>query len=135
MASGKPKVYHCRFCRSLTRQNQVVSLFTNKAVQKGWVTRISRLLEIPVEKKENISPYMRDKCTTKLESLEKAVKDFAAFKAMARCSLEITGGLSHTQTRETSSSIRVSPDMARVRPLAKRRLDFNSYRPNSTRHV
>lgn len=117
------KVYQCRLCMALIGQNQAASLFTNKALQKGWITRIGNLLEIPVVKHDKLSPYMCDKCATKIESLERAVKSLAEFRATARCSLEsITGPFK--RPKETSGSVGVSPDTLRQRPSSKRRLTF-----------
>ena len=56
MASRKPKQYQCRFCRALTGQNQAVSLFTNKSIQKGWVSRISNFWNFLLRKTTNSPP-------------------------------------------------------------------------------
>ena len=52
-----------------------------------------------------------------MESLEKAVKDLVAFKAMARCYLDrITG---FKRTKDTSGDVGVSPDTISDRPGSK----------------
>ena len=74
MASVK-KTICCRFCRSLVPPNKTVHLFTNIAVQKNWPSRITQLLEVPVERQQQFSNYMCITCSSKIERLERAVKE------------------------------------------------------------
>ena len=93
------------------------------AVKNKWASRISQLLEIPVDK--GISPYMCETCKLRLMKLEKAVVDLAAFRDLAKHSRQeqMRAG-PHKRTRVTSSDVGVSPDTARQRPRSKRRLSF-----------
>ena len=69
---------------------------------------ISLLLGIPVEEQDKRSLQICFRCANRVESLEKAVKDLVAFKAMARCSLDRVTGF--RRTKETSGDVGVSPD-------------------------
>ena len=91
----------CRFCRSVVDPTKVVNLFTSTSILKRWAPRLSHLLGIPVERNNQISSYMCKKCSVRVESLEKSMKDLAAFQAMAKCSL--------SRVKETSGSMGASP--------------------------
>ena len=98
-----------KVCRSLVESTRIVHLFSSTGVERRWAPRISLLLDVPVDKSERISSYMCKSCAHRVESLEKAVKDLAVFRAMAQCSLERVTGLLK-RAKETSSNIGVSPD-------------------------
>ena len=84
-------------------------LFTSAGIQKRWAPRISLLLDIPLEKQDNLSSQICSRCcANRVESLEKAFKDLIVFKAMARCYLDRVTGFK--RTKETSSDVGVSPD-------------------------
>ena len=124
MASVK-KTICCRFCRSLIPPNKTVHLFTNIAVQKNWPSRITQLLEVPVERQQQFSNYMCITCSSKIERLERAVKELQAFRVMARCSYDrVQGPLKRVKQ---TSGVGVSPDTTRARPqskLSRRRLTY-----------
>ena len=115
----------CRLCRSLVPRTKTVHLFTCAGIQKGWAPRISLLLGIAVEKQDKLSSQICTRCANRVESLEKAVKDLVAFKAMARCSLERVTGFK--RAKATSGDVGVSPDTIRDRPGSKdaKRLAFS----------
>lgn len=105
----------CSLCRAVVAGNRAVHLFNATAIEKQWVPRIWKLLEVAVD---DISPYMCQMCKTRLITLEKAVTDLASFKALARNSrqalIRTTGPLK--RTRVTASDVGVSPDTAKERP-------------------
>ena len=116
MASVK-KTFCCRFCRSFFPPNKTVLLITNIAVQKNWPSRITQLLEVPVERQQQFSNYMCITCSSKTESLERAVKELQGFRVMARCSYDrVQGPLKRVKQ---TSGVGVSPDTTRVRPQSK----------------
>lgn len=136
----------CRFCRSVVDQTKAINLFTSTSALKRWAPRLTGLLGIPVEKNDKISSYMCKQCSARVESLEKSVKDLAAFRAMAKCSLDrVVGPLKQSsgsghvgaspgsvggplkRAKETSGIVGVSPDTVRERPRPKtprRRFEF-----------
>ena len=60
-------------------------LFKNIAVQKNWPSRITQLLELPLERQQQFSNYMCITCSSKIDCLEGDVK---AIRTMARCSYD-----------------------------------------------
>ena len=92
-------------------------LFTSAGIQKRWAPRISLILDIPVEKQDKLSSQICSRCANRVESLEKAIKDLIAFKAMARGYLDRVAGFK--RTKETSGDVGVSPDTISDRPGSK----------------
>ena len=89
--------------------NTAVSLVSHTAVQQRLSSRITDLLDVPVTQADGLPGHICRKCKRKLERLEKAAEE-------------------HKRTKETSSSIGVSPDTLKPRLPAKRltqrHLDF-----------
>ena len=94
-----------------------VHVFTSAGIQKKWAPGISLLLDISVEKQGKLSLQVCSRCANRVESLEKAVKDLVAFKAMARCYLDRVTGFKIT--KETSGDVGVSPDTISDRPAQR----------------
>ena len=117
----------CRLCWEQVAENRVTHLFTRKSVERGWATRITALLEVPISQQDNLPPYVCNKCISRVSALEKATVDLAAFKRSVRTVMQ-EAHQSLKRTKETTGSVGVSPDTLRCRPRSKmaRRLDFTS---------
>ena len=119
------KTICCRFCRSLVPPNTTMHLFTNIAVQKNWPSHITKLLEVTVERQQQFSNYTCFTCSSKIEILERALKELQAFRVMTRCSYDRVQGL--LKRVKQTSGVGVSPDTTRARPqskLSRRRLTY-----------
>ena len=100
-------------------------VFTNIAVQKNWPSHITKLLEVTVERQQQFSNYTCITCSSKIEILERALKELQAFRVMTRCSYDRVQGLLK-QVKQTSG-VGMSPDTTRARPqskLSRRRLAY-----------
>ena len=125
----------CRLCWGNASSKKVANLFSRKSLDQGWASRITALLDVPVSREDSLPPYVCSKCLTRLQALERAAIDLAAFKRSAKSCIE----QSHRtlkRTKETSGEVGVSPNTRRNRPHSKvaRRLQFASkwiitYRP------
>ena len=109
-----------------------VSLFSNTAVQQRLPDRITDLLDVPVTQADGLPGHICRKCKRKLERLEKAAEELESFRCDAKNTYS-TFALKRNElkrTKETSSSIGVSPDTLKSRPPAKkltrRHLDFEN---------
>ena len=105
----------------------MTNLFTKKSLERGWATRITVLLDVPVSQDDHMPPHVCSKCMTKVIALEKAMMDLAEFKRSAGNALQNVQR-SLKRTKETTSEVGVSPDTQRARPRSKipRRLSFMS---------
>ena len=111
------KTICCRFCRSLVPPNKTVHVFTNIAVLKNWPSHITKLLEVTVERQQQFSNYTCITCSSKIEILERALKELQAFRVMTRCSYDRVQGL--LKRVKQISGVGVSPDTTRARPQSK----------------
>ena len=122
----------CRLCLVSVPSGHAVCLFSQKAEKQRLCSRITDLLGVPVAEKDGFSEHICERCKRKLERLEKAVEELTDFRCMANSSFS-TMSIQRGQlkrTKETSSSIGVSPDTAKIRPpskkhLSRRQLDFD----------
>ena len=108
-----------------------VSLFSHTAVQQRLPDRIMDLLDVPVTQADGLPGHICRKCKRKLERLEKA-EELESFRSDAKNTYS-TFALKRNElkrTKETSSSIGVSPNTLKSRPPAKkltrRHLDFEN---------
>ena len=87
--------------------------------------RISDLLDVPIAENDGYPEHICEKCKRRLERLEKAAEDLENFRSQANSSytkLRTCRRGELKQTKETSSSVGISPDTAKNRPPSKRRL-------------
>ena len=119
----------CRLCGSTTADKRCTSLFTSTGLQHAWVSRINRILRVEVATDDGLPKQTCRACKTRLEALERAEEDRAAFTKMAKKSYRALVASSRPIKR-TKVSSGDSPDTATARPPAKklssRRLDFGS---------
>ena len=129
----------CRLCQSSVPSAHAVCLFGPTAVRQSLPSRISDLLDVPVVENDGFPEHICEKCKRRLERLEKAAEDLENFTSQAKSSYTTLctcrrGELK--RTKETSSSVGISPDTAKSRPPSKRRLtqkrlDFNQSKNNN----
>lgn len=121
------KLLVCRLCRDTVSDKRMTHLFTRKSQERGWASRITALLDIPVSIDDKFPPHVCSKCIARIVTLEKASMELAAFKRSVQSAMEHTH-LSLKRTKETSGEVGVSPDTLRERPRTKaaRRLHFTS---------
>ena len=121
------KVLLCRLCWESVPDHKVTYIFTKKSLEKQWPSRISSLLDIPVDSSDQLPPHVCFKCLTRVVSLEKASANLTAFKRSARSVME-QALRPLKRTKETSGEVNVSPNTLRARPQSKipRRLPFTS---------
>ena len=115
----------CRLCKTKSvPAKKVVALFSSRGVALKLAPRIGKLLEIPEPTPgDGHSSIICQKCNDSLPSLEKAVREIARLKDLAKSSLH--QGVK--RTRETGGNIGISPDTVRQRPRpkqARKRLTF-----------
>ena len=109
-----------------------VSLFSHTAKQQRLSGRITDLLDVPVTQADGLPEHICRKCKRKLERLEKAAEELESFRSEAKNTYSILSLKRNElkRTKETSSSIGVSPDTLRSRPPAKkltrRHLEFEN---------
>ena len=122
----------CRLCQSSSLSDVAVSLFSPTAVQQRLPGRITDLLDVPVARNDGLPGHICRKCKRKLERLEKAAEELENFRSEAK-SLYSTLAMKRSElkrTKETSSSVGVSPDTLKTRPpskkLSRRHLDFEN---------
>jgi hypothetical protein len=89
-------------------------------------------LDIPVTRADGLPEHICRKCKRKLERLEKAAEELESFRSAAKNTFS-TLALKRNElkrTKETSSSVGVSPDTLKSRPPAKkltrRHLEFEN---------
>ena len=110
-----------------------LSLFTNSAVSQNLAGRISELLDVCIDRDDDLPGHniICKKCKRRFDGLEKAGTDLENFRVQAResrKSLLSEGSLK--RRKESSGNIGVSPDTLRERPsskrhLSRRQLDFS----------
>lgn len=123
----------CHLCRSVTTGNAAVALFSKKSSSQQLSSRISNLLDIDLpSQSDGIPPYVCCKCSRRFQRLEKAASELADFRQLAKEN-QRHFQLQRKRPKETSGALSVTPDTARARPPAKRRvtaggrrLDFES---------
>ena len=122
----------CRLCQSSVSSAHAVCLFGQAATRQNLPFRISDLLGVPIAKNDSYPEHICEKCKRRLERLEKAAEDLENFRSLANSSytkLHACRRGELKRTKETSSSVGVSPDTDRnrpasKRPLTQRRLDY-----------
>ena len=117
----------CRLCWENVQDKKMTNLFTNKSMQRGWASRITALLDIPLSQNDHLPQHVYSRCMTRFVSLEKSSIDLSAFKRAAMSGFE-HAQMSLKRTKETASQMGASPDTIRERPRSKvaRRLPFSS---------
>ena len=70
--------HSCRLCLSIVAANRVLSLFSAGGLRLWWASRITDLLQVQVVPDDGHSQYACNKCTRRIESLERAVLDLDA---------------------------------------------------------
>ena len=120
------KMLLCRLCWENIPDKRTISIFTKKSLERGWPSRITALLDIPVSKDDQLPAHICTRCMTSV-ALEKACLDLAAFKKSSRACIE-RARQSVKRKKESTGSVGVSPDTLRERPRSKvaRRLQFTS---------
>ena len=122
----------CRLCQSSSPSDTAVNLFSQTAAEQRLPDRITDLLDVPVARADGLPGHICCKCKRKLEHLEKAAEELENFRSETKNTYS-TLALKRNElkrTKETSSSIGVSPDTLKARPPAKkltrRHLDFEN---------
>ena len=123
------KVLSCRLCWASVVDKNMTNLFTKKSLERGWASRITALLDVPVSQDDHMPPHVCSKCMTKVVALEKALTELAELKRSALSGMQQVQR-SLKRTKETTGEVGVSPDTQRARPRSKipRRLCFKSMR-------
>ena len=116
----------CRLCWENVQDKKMTNLFTNKSMQRGWASRITALLDIPLSLNDHLPQHVCSRCMTRFVSLEKSSIDLAAFKRAAMSGIEHAQMSLIKATKETASQMGASPDTIREHPRSKvaRRLPF-----------
>ena len=78
----------CRLCWENVQDKKMTNLFTNKSMQRGWASRITALLDIPLSQNDHLPHHVCTRCMTRFVSLEKSSIDLAAFKRAAMSGIE-----------------------------------------------
>ncbi len=115
----------CRLCQSAVPSAHAVCLFGPSATRQSLSSRISDLLDVPIAENDGYPEHVCEKCKRRLERLEKAAEDLENFRSQANSSyikLRTCRRGELKQTKETSSSVGISPDTDKNRPPSKRRL-------------
>ena len=115
----------CRLCQSSVSSAHAVCLFGPTATKQNLTIRISDLLDVPIAVNDGYPEHICEKCKRRLERLEKAAEDLENFRSQASSSYNKLGTCRRGElkrTKETSSSVGISPDTAKSRPPSKRRL-------------
>ena len=120
------KAVCCRLCWEQVAENRMTHLYTRKSMERGWASRITALLKVPISQ-HDLPPHVCNKCISRFVSLEKAAIELAAFKRSAMSVLQ-KAQQPLKRTRETTDTLGVSPDTLQSRPRSKipRRLCFTS---------
>ena len=99
-----------------------VCLFGPSANRQSLSSRISDLLDVPIAENDGYPEHVCEKCKRRLERLEKAAEDLENFRSQANSSyikLRTCRRGELKRTKETSSSVGISPDTAKNRPPSK----------------
>ena len=109
-----------------------MSLFSAGGLKLWWASRITDLLQVQVVPDDGHSQYACNKCTRRIESLERAVLDLDAFrKQVGKSYHSLTPSETHSKRTKHASGNAITPETA---PQAKwlmltsagRRLDFGT---------
>lgn len=119
MAAIVPSI-SCRVCCRIDLHTHTVALFSGEQKSSRFSDRLSKVLDIPVERDDGLSPYICRPCNRKFLSAE-------AFIALAKSNYDKSSRSqsgSHTQPAsrrsKDTSGVGVSPDTHTARPSAKR---------------
>ena len=96
----------CQYCHKVP--SKLLHIFSQQSMHLEWPSRISKVLDLTI----NILPArICYKCKGKIEKLEKACLDLAAFRASVRAAMKVdTHPPSLKRTKHTSNDVGVSPD-------------------------
>ena len=103
------KVLSCRLCWASVVDKNMTNLFTKKSLERGWASRITALLDVPVSQDDHMPPHVCSKCMTKVVALEKALTELAELKRSALSGMQQVQR-SLKRTKETTGEVGVSPD-------------------------
>ena len=119
------KVNVCRFCGNTVLPKLSIALFTKDGLDRDLPGRISRVVDLPVSREDDLSPYLCRPCMRKFQAAE-------TFRSMAKSSYEKQGydkpppplhspvvRGSRKRMKDTSG-FEASPHTAQARPLHKR---------------
>ena len=101
------KLLVCRLCWENVPDHKATNIFTKKSVERKWPSRISALLDIPVDCGDQLPPHVCFKCLTRVISLEKASLNLASFKRYARSVMDQALRLLK-RSKETSGGVGVT---------------------------
>ena len=109
----------CHLCHSSVPSAHALSGLT--ATRQSLYSRISDLLDVPISVNDGYPEHIiRKKCIRRLERLEKAAEDLENFGSQVTPSyVHVARRGELKRTKETSSSVGVSPDTAKNRPQTK----------------
>ena len=110
MSSGRT----CRLCCSVISSHQYVCLLTASSIHNKWPARIQDILEVSVSTDDGLPQHIYSVCKKRLEVLEQAALDLVDFQRQARDAFASLSKRPPKHTKETSGSVGVSPDTARV---------------------
>ena len=66
----------------------MVNIFTTKSLSREWARQIEDLLDVPVRRNDELPPYICNKCSNRIVSLDKARENLTSFKISARACLD-----------------------------------------------
>ena len=75
------KVNVCKFCGSTVLPKRSVVLFSKEGIKKDLPGRVSRVVDLPVSREDDLSPHSCIPCMRKFQAAE-------AFRSLARSSYE-----------------------------------------------
>ena len=118
----------CRLSRASIASGSAVCLFSQVAVRQNLPGRITDLLDVPIAAKDGLPQHICHKCKRKLERLEKAAEELEDFRTQASSNHTILASTRRElkRTKETSTSVGMSPDTAKSRPASKKPLLRNN---------
>lgn len=116
----------CRFCLNFVERKHSYGLFTKRALSSDLPSRLSILLDVPVEQKDFMPSSICRSCKCKMEDLEgklaairKKVDD--SYREMQANGQENPPRpLKRTQATTEGGSVDVSPSTVRAQPKHKR---------------
>ena len=115
--------YPCRLCGQNHISKNMVSLFSTAGIRHKLPARITKLIQVPVDDRDRLPTCICQECKHRVVALEKAVQGLTEFESNANVHTKTVLSsvpLSLKQTKESSSDVGISPDIARCRPRSKK---------------
>ena len=110
----------CRLCASEVERSRFIDVFGIEGRKQNLSSRLSKLLVVPVDQDDGLSPFVCRNCKLKFSTLETKLE---TFRAQARSCFDVSrvkvDDGQRKRTKDTSGD-GISPFTSRSRPPAKR---------------